>query len=194
MKRRVVQGIALRCCLLLGLTGAAVAQGFGIARLQRLLQDEPQAAVRYTELRESRWLAAPIESSGTLRSTPTMLEKRVEQPRPETWRILDDRMQIGTPGAVGAREIMLDQAPAAAALAQTLRRVLAGELQALDKDFQLDLSGNEREWTLQLTPRQDAVARHLKRIDLHGAGPRLSDMVIQEAQGDRTTTRLIYTK
>jgi hypothetical protein len=162
--------------------------------LQRLLQDEPQAAVRYTELRESRWLAAPIESSGTLRSTPTMLEKRVEQPRPETWRILDDRMQIGTPGAVGAREIMLDQAPAAAALAQTLRRVLAGELQALDKDFQLDLSGNEREWTLQLTPRQDAVARHLKRIDLHGAGPRLSDMVIQEAQGDRTTTRLIYTK
>jgi hypothetical protein len=193
MKRRVILLASLRCCLLPGLTGTAVAQGFGIARLQRLLQDAPQVAVRYTELRESRWLAAPIESSGTLRSTPTMLEKRVEQPRPETWRILDDRMQIGTPGEVGAREIMLDQAPAAAALAQTLRRVLAGELQALHKDFRLELSGDERAWTLQLTPRQDDVARQLKRIDLHGAGPRLLVMVILETQGDRTTTRLIHT-
>lgn len=193
MKRRVVLLASLRCCLLPGLTGTAVAQGFGIARLQRLLQDAPQVAVRYTELRESRWLAAPIESSGTLRSTPTMLEKRVEQPRPETWRILDDRMQIGTPGAVGTREIMLDQAPAAAALAQTLRRVLAGELLALHKDFRLELSGDERAWTLQLTPRQDDVARQLKRIDLHGAGPRLLVMVILETQGDRTTTRLIHT-
>jgi Outer membrane lipoprotein carrier protein LolA-like len=194
MKRRVILLAALRCCLLLGLSGAAFAQAFGIALLQRLLQDAPQAAVRYTELRESRWLAAPIESSGTLRSTPTMLEKRVEQPRPETWRILDDRMQIGTPGAVGAREIMLDQAPAAAALAQTLRRVLAGDLQALNRDFRLELSGDERQWTVQLTPRQEDVARQLKRIDLHGAGSRLSDMVIVEAQGDRTTTRLIYAK
>ncbi len=193
MKRRVVLLASLRCCLLPGLSGTAVAQGFGIARLQRLLQDAPQVAVRYTELRESRWLAAPIESSGTLRSTPTMLEKRVEQPRPETWRILDDRMQIGTPGAVGTREIMLDQAPAAAALAQTLRRVLAGELLALHKDFRLELSGDERAWTLQLTPRQDDVARQLKRIDLHGAGPRLLVMVILETQGDRTTTRLIHT-
>jgi len=192
MKRRVVLTALPRCGLLLGLTGATVAQSFGITRLQRLLRDAPQAAVRYTELRESRWLPAPIESSGTLTSTPTMLEKRVEQPRPETWRILDDRMQIGTPGAVGAREIMLDQAPAAAALAQTLRRVMAAELGALDKDFLLELSGDEREWTLQLTPRQEDVARQLKRIDLHGAGPRLLVMVILEAQGDRTTTRLIY--
>jgi hypothetical protein len=192
MKRRVVLVAALRCCLLLGPPGATVAQVFGIARLQRLLQDAPQTAVRYTEVRESRWLAAPIESSGTLRSTPTMLEKRVEQPMPEIWRILDDRMQIGTPGTVGAREIMLDQTPAAAALARTLRRVLAGDLEALDKDFQLELSGDERKWTVQLTPRQEDVARHLKRIDMRGAGPRLSDMVILEAQGDRTTTRLIY--
>lgn len=194
MKRRVVLGLALRCFMLLGLTGAAVAQGFGIARLQRLLQDEPQAALRYTELRESRWLAAPIESSGTLRSTPKMLEKRVEKPRPETWRILHDRMQIDIPGAVGAREVMLDQAPAAAALAQALRLVMAGDLEALDKDFQLELSGDERQWTLQLMPRQQEVARHLKRIDLRGAGPRLLDIVILEAQGDRTTTRLIHTK
>ena len=181
-----------RLCLLLSVAGAAYAQAFSIVRLQRLLQDAPHADVRFTELRESRWLAAPIESSGTLRSTPTMLEKRVDQPTRETWRILSDRMQFGAPGSAGAREIMLDEAPAAAALAQTLRHVMAGDLEALNKDFELELSGDERAWTLQLMPRQAEVARQLKRIVLQGVGRRLSVMVILETQGDRTTTRLFY--
>jgi hypothetical protein len=62
----------------------------------------------------------------------------------------------------------------------------------LNKDFQLELSGDEREWTLQLTPRHPDVARQLKQISLQGAGRRLAVIVIQESQGDRTTTRLHY--
>jgi hypothetical protein len=182
----------LQLGLLLSVAGAAFAQALSIARLQRLLQEAPHADVRFTELRESRWLAAPIESSGTMRSSPMMLEKRVEQPRHETWRILSDRMQVTAPGSDGVKEVMLDQAPAAAALANTLRRVMAGHLEALNKDFQLELSGDEREWTLQLTPRHPDVARQLKQISLQGVGRRLAVIVIQESQGDRTTTYLHY--
>jgi hypothetical protein len=54
------------------------------------------------------------------------------------------------------------------------------------------LSGDEREWTLQLTPRHPDVARQLKQIGLKGAGRRLLTIVIQESQGDRTTTYLHY--
>jgi hypothetical protein len=182
----------LQLGVLLSVAGAALAQAFSVGRLQRLLQEAPHADVRFTEMRESRWLAAPIESSGTMRSNTMMLEKRVERPRPETWRILSDRMQVTAPGLDGVKEVMLDQAPAAAALANALRRVMAGDLEALNKDFQLDLSGDEREWTLQLTPRHPDVARQLKEIDLQGAGPRLVVIVIQESQGDRTTTHLHY--
>jgi hypothetical protein len=178
--------------VLLSVAGAAFAQALSIGRLQRLLQEAPHAEVRFTETRESRWLAAPIESSGTMRSNTMMLEKRVERPRPETWRILSDRMQVTAPGLDGVKEVMLDQAPAAAALANALRRVMAGDLEALNKDFQLDLSGDEREWALQLTPRHPDVARQLKQIGVQGAGPRLVVIVIQESQGDRTTTRLHY--
>lgn len=182
----------LRLGVLLSVAGAAFAQALSVGRLQRLLQDAPHADVRFTEMRESRWLAAPIESSGTMRSSPVMLEKRVERPRPETWRILSDRIQVTAPGSDGVKEIALDQAPAAAALANTLRRVMAGDLEALNKDFQLELSGDEREWTLQLTPRHPDVARQLKQIDLQGAGRRLVVIVIQESHGDRTTTYLHY--
>jgi hypothetical protein len=182
----------LQSGMLLSVAGAAFAEALSVEHLQRLLQDAPHADVRFTEMRESRWLAAPIESSGTMRSNAMMLEKRVERPRPETWRILSDRMQVTAPGSDGVKEVMLDRAPGAAALADTLRRVMAGQLEALNKDFQLELSGDEREWTLQLTPRHPDVARQLKQISLQGAGRRLAVIVIQESQGDRTTTRLHY--
>ena len=178
--------------VLLSVAGAAFAEALSVEHLQRLLQEAPHADVRFTETRESRWLGAPIESSGTMRSNAMMLEKRVERPRPETWRILSDRMQVTAPGSDGVKEVMLDRAPVAAALATTLRRVMAGHLEALNKDFQLELSGDEREWTLQLTPRDPDVARQLKEIGLQGAGGRLAVIVIQESQGDRTTTRLQY--
>lgn len=182
----------LQLGVLLSVAGAAFAQALSVEYLQRLLQEAPHAEVRFTEMRESRWLAAPIESSGTMRSNAMMLEKRVERPRPETWRILSDRIQVTAPGSDSVKEVMLDQAPAAAALANTLRRVMAGDLEALNKDFQLELSGDEREWTLHLTLRHPDVARQLKQISLQGAGRRLVVIVIQESQGDRTTTHLHY--
>lgn len=180
-------GLAAGCAV-----GAASAQALSISQLQRLLQDTPQAEVRFTEVRESRWLAAPVESSGTLRSSAQMLERRVELPRRETWRILDDRMQLATPGSEQVMEIALDKAPAVAALALTLRSVLAGRLDALNADFKLLLSGDERDWLLQLTPRRPEVARQLMQISVQGAGRRLAAIVIVESRGDRTTTRLQY--
>jgi hypothetical protein len=172
--------------------GAAWAQVLSVLRLQQLLRDTPHAEVRFTELRESRWLATPVESSGTLRSSASMLERQVEHPRRETWRILDDRMQLRTPGSDKVAEIALDKAPAVAALALTLRSVMAGNLEALNADFQLLLSGDERDWTLQLTPRRGDVAGQLRQISVMGTGGRLSAIVIVESQGDRTTTRLQY--
>lgn len=192
--RRAFLKMALHCSLWAGgcAAGAVSAQALSIAQLQRLLQDLPQTEVRFTELRESRWLAAPIESSGTLRSSASMLERQVELPRRETWRILADRMQLVTPGSEQAVEIPLDRAPAVAALAQTLRSLMAGKLEALNADFQLALVGDERDWTLQLTPRRPEVARQLAQIIVQGNGRRLSAIVIVEGQGDRTTTRLQY--
>jgi hypothetical protein len=175
-----------------GAAGAAWARAFSVAQLQLLLRTMPHAEVRFTELRESRWLATPVESSGTLRSSAGMLERQVELPRRETWRILDDRMQLGTPGSDQVLEIALENAPAVAALALTLRSVMAGNLEPLNADFQLLLSGDEHDWTLQLTPQRPDVARQLRQISVMGAGRRLSAIVVVESQGDRTTTRLRY--
>lgn len=177
---------------LLAASTFALAEPVSVASLQRLLKDTPRHELRFQETRDSPWLAASIESTGTLSVTPAMLEKRVQTPRRETWRILDDRMQWVAPAGGAGKDILFSQAPAVAALARALRNAVAGDLQALDKDFRLVPGGDERLWTLQLTPRSNDISRHLKQLELQGTGKLLQVIVIVEAKGDRTTTRLLH--
>jgi hypothetical protein len=166
------------------------AQPISVAQLQGLLQRAPQRELRFHETRESPWLAAPIESSGRMTSSSTMLEKAIEQPRRETWRILPDRVERLAPGSAASKPLMFNEAPAVAALANALRLVLAGDLAALGKDFQLAPGGDAQLWTLQLTPRRQDVARFLKQLELQGAGTELRVIVTLETDGARTITRL----
>lgn len=181
--------IALVGVWLIGAASAS-AQPITVADLQRLLQEAPKREMRFHETRESPWAETSIVSSGRMTVSADMLEKKVEQPRRETWRILPDRMQLIVPGAAAPKELMFSESPAVAALANALRQAVAGDLQALDKDFVLVLGGDERLWTLQLTPRRQDLARALKQLELQGTGPQLQVIVILERHGERTTTRL----
>ena len=176
--------------LLLAWAAGVGAQQISLTTLQRRLQEAPRQAMRFRETRESPWLAAPVESSGTLRSSATLLEKSVEEPRRETWRILPDRVELLAAGATTPKVLMFSAAPAVATLANTLRQVMTGDLQALDRDYHLELAGDERVWTVHLTPRLPDTARFLKEVELQGTGSQLRAIVILESQGERTVTRL----
>jgi hypothetical protein len=181
--------VALLAALLCGVASAAPMTA---ATLQRLLQEAPRRDVRFTETRESQWLAAPVQSSGVMKASATVLEKRVEQPRRETWRILHDRMQLVSADSAAPREFVFKDVPALAALAGALRKAMAGDLVSLDKDFELTVAGDERLWTVQLKPRHDDVGRYLKELELQGTQSRLQVLVVLESQGDRTTTHLLH--
>lgn len=176
--------------LLLGLALHATAGAFDLPALQRLLQSAPVQAVSFSELRESPWLATPVESRGTLRAAPDGLEKHVESPREETWRLLSDRMEWVGPRGEGAKQVPFSRAPAVGALAQALRAALAGELLPLERDYRFALRGDAAQWSLELVPREAAMARRIEQLELHGEGSRLRRIVIIERQGERTTTRL----
>ncbi|MGH9554032.1 MAG: LolA-related protein, partial [Terriglobales bacterium] len=184
-------GIALIGVLLSNYFAVAAAQELTTVTLQHLLQVKPQRDLRFTEVRESQWLEAPIQSSGVMRASAAGVEKRTEEPRRETWRILKDRMQLlddtGPP-----KEILFRDVPAVAPLAGALLNIVSGDLAALEYNFQLTVAGNERLWTVQLKPLHAEVSRYLTRLDLQGSGSRLQTFVILEPQGNRTTTLLFY--
>lgn len=161
-----------------------------VPELQRLLQAAPPKAVAFAETRESPWLATPAETRGTMLSKPGVLEKRVEAPREETWRMLSDRVEYVGPGQTASRQILFSQAPAVAFLANALRRVVAGDLSALERDFRIELRGDRQAWSARLQPSAEEAARYLDYLELQGAGGELRTIVVVERQGERTTTRL----
>lgn len=189
---RALRSVWTGLVMVLGLacTGTIAAQTITVASLQQLLKQAPSRELRFHETRESPWLSAPAQSSGRMKSTATMLEKNVEQPRRETWRILSDRMQLSVPGTAEVKEIMLADAPAVAVLAHALRHTMAADLHALEADFTLVPGGDQRLWTLRLTPRRPEVARLIHQLELQGSGALLQAIVVLEDQGVRTITRL----
>lgn len=173
---------------------AAETPAFDIEALQHLLQAGPRPELRFTESRESPWLSAPSLTSGTMVVRPGLLEKRVDGPRRETYRLLSDRLQVESVGRDGlptTRDLAFADAPALAALAQSLRLVMAGELGTLRQQFDMTLTGEARLWSVRLVPRSTAVSRTLQQIDLQGTYGQLKVLVTQEAKGERTTTRLL---
>jgi len=188
MKRCAVC-FALACALAGALAGPA--RALTPTELQALLKSAPAAReLAFDEVRESPWLGTPLTSRGTLHAGGQQLEKRITHPRVETWRLLPDRIEwVGT-DASQVREIRLADAPALAALADTLRHVVAGDLLALERDFRLELSGDALAWTLRLQPLPTSAARPIDYLELQGARGRLQQIVLVERQGERTTTRI----
>jgi len=182
-RARVLALFALVVC-------AGSAHALTVAQLGALLQAAPKPDAKYVETRESPWLSAPVTTRGTLHATQHALEKHVEQPREETWRLLDDRVEWQ--GAGGARkQILFSQAPALQALADVTRRALAGDLAGLEQDFTIVVTGDERAWSARLRPRTALVARQLDAVELQGTGGQLRVLIVGERNGERTTTRIL---
>jgi len=175
---------------LMGL-GGAIAQTLTVTDLQRLLQKSTKTSIAFTELRESPFLPAPITSTGTLRLIPNGMEKRVETPRPETWRMLSDRLELVGPNGTDGKQILFSQSPALASLAAVMRHTVAGNLVALQDDFRIQLTGDQRIWTAQLQPRVAGTARYIDHVELQGTNSQLQVIIVVGRQGDRTTTRLL---
>jgi hypothetical protein len=180
--------VAVFCLLALGAGGPSLA--LELSELQRLLQSAPVKSIAFSEVRESPWLAQPVESRGSLESKAGVLEKRVEAPRREVWRMLPDRVEYLGDGDAAGKQILFSQSPAVAMLADTWRRVAAGDLLALQRDFRITLHGDQRAWSVRLQPVGADAVRHLDHLHLEGAGADLLIITVVDRQGERTTTRL----
>jgi hypothetical protein len=123
-----------------------------------------------------------------MRVTANALEKRVESARAETWRLLPDRIEtrIGSE----TRQVMFSQVPALSALSDLMRHVVASEMVALERDFDISISGDERVWRAHLKPRSAQLGRYLDHAELQGSGGQVQVIIVVDREGGRTTTRL----
>ena len=190
-RRRVLALISL-----VSLSHRARATDDELARLFSELGARRERQARFNERKFSALLKAPIESSGTLTfRAPDFLEKRTVEPQLESVRIEGNVVTYeGSPtgGAVQKRTFALSDVPLLAALSESLRATLAGDLPALRRHYDVSWSAAQAPagWQLTLVPRERALRDAVAKVVLRGAGNEVSAVEIVEASGDLTLMQI----
>ncbi len=154
-----------------------------IDQLMRSLAQTRSDHARFIEKQSIAMLEKPVESSGELFYTaPDYLEKRTLKPKPESM-ILDHGTLVIERGRQ-KHQLQLQDYPELAAFIDSIRGTLAGDRQALERNYRLSLEGTAEHWTLQLLPVDEKTQAVVKRIRIAGMGNAVHSIEITQTDND----------
>lgn len=163
--------------------------GIALDQLMKLLAQRKHGTVTYAEEDYLAILDRPVKSSGVLvYDAPDRLEKRTLKPRRESLVLQGDDLTVQR----GHRtyRMQLSAYPQVAPLIDAVRDTLAGNEEALEKVFEVELSGALEDWKLQLMPLDRSVARKVKSVEIAGARDAIRSVEILQVDGDRSVMTL----
>lgn len=179
--------------MLLVLSQAVLAAPLSIGQLMSNLAQHPQAAASFTEKKFIAILDEPVESSGELLFVaPARLEKRTLKPKSESMLLDGDTLTLQRGSR--KRTLQLRDYPEVSGMIESIRATLAGDRLALERVYQLALSGNTERWTLVLTPRDAGVNAIVAQIEISGMKNEVKRVEIFQADGDRSVMQIQKTE
>ena len=159
------------------------AADWDINQLMRGLAQIRSGHASFVEKKFIAMLDQPVESSGELFYTaPDHLEKRTIKPKPESM-ILDHGTLVIERGRQ-KHGLQLQDYPELAAFIDSIRGTLAGDRNALERNYRLSLDGTFERWTLQLLPLDEKMRAVVKRIRIAGVRDAVRSIEITQADGD----------
>ncbi|HEY0635315.1 MAG TPA: LolA-related protein [Gammaproteobacteria bacterium] len=167
-----------------GSTGAA---SFTVAELMQMLAQVQSSKATFVERKYLSLMYAPLEYSGTLTYTaPGRVEKRTLQPKPESMLLEQDTL-IVEGGAAGKRRVLaLREYPVAWAFVESFRSTLAGDIQTLNRFYEVKLQGQPRQWLLILKPSEPKMKDLVSEIRITGSGADIATIEVWEREGDHS--------
>lgn len=160
---------------------------------ERLIAGLAQPAPARTAFAEVRYvgvLARPLILHGALVWLGgAKLERDVAEPYRETTTIDGNQVRVVRPGQP-PQIFDLGRAPELKGLLTGFRALLSGDAALLGTTFAVSTSGDARAWTLELKPRDAALARRLAGISVDGSGHRLRCLRMDQSNGDTSFTLL----
>ena len=174
----------LLAALLLVLTTSAQA-AYEIDQLMADLARSKGGRAHFVERRHIALLDKPVEASGEMIYTPPdRLEKRTLLPRPETLVLDRDRLSIERDN----RKLSINLAgrPEALAFVDSIRSLLSGRRDVLERQYALRLTGERGRWVLTMLPSDQAIAALLLRITVSGSRSQVRQIEYLLVDGDRS--------
>jgi hypothetical protein len=158
---------------------------------QILVPSDQPRILRFREQKRLQILEHTLTTTGRLRFLPpdTLIREEDGEKR-MSYRIQGDVVTIRQ-GEQQLRRMDLGSTPELAAFATSLRALLAGDKEALQRQFELQLRGGRDAWLLQLTPRSKRLARILERLVLKGDEDGIRSIETLEQGGNRSFMELL---
>ena len=157
--------------------------------LERLARPAP-VSTPFVELRGSAMLKAPLRIQGEYaRPDADTLVRQVHAPYVETTTIRAGEATIAREGR-RPRSFALSRAPELAGLQASFGALLAGDADALARDYRISAQGSRQDWALVLTPREAAMAKSVRDITLRGRGAELRCIETRPTEGALQRTLL----
>ena len=158
---------------------------YSVDQLMAELAQNAGGRARFVEKRFVALLDKPVVASGEmLYSPPDRLEKRTLQPKVEI--LVLDKDTLSLERDKRRLSISLSSRPEAQAFVESIRSTLAGNRQALEEHYRLELQGESADWTLVLLPTEPAIAALLQRITVSGSKKQVRRIEYLQADGDRS--------
>ncbi len=162
---------------------------WGVTSLMTALAKNSGGVTTFTEKKFIAMLDAPLESSGELHYTaPNYLEKRTLKPKPESFVLNDGIITIQR--GKKRHTLKLKRHPRIAIFIESIRGTLAGDISALERSYQLALTGNAEHWKLTLSPIDKRMDDILNQIVILGKQERINTIEIHQADGDYSIMKI----
>ncbi len=173
--------------LLAPLLGWATAPPLAQALIAGMAQTPP-AETPFIQVSYRAVLVRPLVTSGTLRWLGgERLERDTSAPFQETAKLGNGELSVQR-GQGRVEHVALARAPQAGALLAGFSALLSGNAARLEQAFSLSATGDAAHWVITLTPRSDALRRHLTAITVDGRAHTPACLVMHAANGDTTFT------
>ncbi len=166
---------------------SATAQAFDLQQLAQQLSQPAVVRGDFIQEKHLRALPQPLTSLGRfVLARDHGLLWLLQEPIRQDYRITRE----GIAKRSERNWLAIDPKGSSARQNQLFLAVLSGDTLALQRDFELTLSGEPSAWRLLLVPRGALLKQVFEAIEIEGGGT-VAQVELREAQGDRTVLRLL---
>jgi len=163
----------------------AIAQAFDLGALTALLGRNKSGEATFVETRRIELLDRTLQSSGRLSfKAPDSFVRETLKPRHEKLAVEGNTLTMSL--GERSRTMQLDASPEAGVIVEAVRGTLTGNRATLERLFETTITGDAREWTLKLVPRDMRLRGQVSAVQVSGREAMAREVVVQLADGDRS--------
>ena len=167
------------------------ARQWGLESLMESLAERPSGQSRFTEKKYLSVLDTPIEQSGTLAFAPGRLEKLTLHPGREHMIVDGSTLTIETGADRKLRRLQLHRYPVVWGFVEGLRASITGDLDTLQRFYEVELHGDHQDWELLMRPIRPDMSRVVRMLSVRGQDDRVVVIEVVQDNGDRSVMRIV---